>query len=81
VEVKQLVGKIYIGVACGELFPLELKKKSMEEGLLVVFPDDDHYKVEAPQEQGWDPVINTQTGFNFSRNFATGFFPVNPGGI
>ncbi|CAG8573416.1 952_t:CDS:2 [Paraglomus brasilianum] len=49
-EFKQLVGKEYIGVACGSLFPLELRRKSMEEGLVVVFPSGNRYKVEAPQE-------------------------------
>ncbi|CAG8458463.1 11162_t:CDS:2 [Paraglomus brasilianum] len=49
-EFKQLFGKEYIGVACSSLFPLELRRKSMEEGLVVVFPSGNRYKVEAPQE-------------------------------
>ena len=47
---KKLVGKEFIGVACGSSFPLELRQKSMEEGLMVVFPGGNRYKVEAPQE-------------------------------
>ena len=49
-EFKQLVRKEYIGVVCGSLFPLKLRRKSMEEGLMVVFPGGNRYKVEAPQE-------------------------------
>ena len=47
---KNLIGKEYIGIACGSLYPEELRRKSMNKGLMVVFPSGNRYKVEAPQE-------------------------------
>jgi hypothetical protein len=72
-EFKQLVGKEYIGVACGSLlFPLELRRKSMEKGLVVVFPSGDRYKVEAPQELNPSTHPSTQE-LNPSTQLRCGF--------
>jgi hypothetical protein len=50
VKFKKLMGKQYIGVACGTLFTGELRSESMKKGLVVVNPSSNRYKVEAPQE-------------------------------
>ncbi|CAI2166123.1 11210_t:CDS:2 [Funneliformis geosporum] len=49
-EFKRLMGKQYVGVACGTLFTDELRSESMNKGLVVVYPCGNRYKVEAPQE-------------------------------
>lgn len=48
-EFKKLMGKQYVGVACGTLFADELRSESMNKGLVVVYPSGNRYKVEAPQ--------------------------------
>ncbi|RHZ86671.1 hypothetical protein Glove_48g67 [Diversispora epigaea] len=49
-EFKKLLGKQYIGVACGSLFPEELRTQSMNKlGLIVVYPSGNRYKVEVPE--------------------------------
>lgn len=49
-EFKKLMGKQYVGVACGTLFTGELRSESMKKGLVVAYPSGNRYKVEAPQE-------------------------------
>ncbi|PKB97888.1 hypothetical protein RhiirA5_367267 [Rhizophagus irregularis] len=49
-EFKQLSDKELVGVACGSLFPEELKRKSVELGLVVVYPDGGRYSVGMPKK-------------------------------
>jgi hypothetical protein len=49
-EFKKLLGKQYIGVACGMLFTDELRSRSINKGLVVAFLSGNQYKVEGPQE-------------------------------
>jgi len=45
-----LLDKNYIGVACGSLFPEDLRRQSIEEfGLIVVYPSGDRFNVEMPE--------------------------------
>ncbi|CAI2176233.1 10196_t:CDS:2 [Funneliformis geosporum] len=50
VKFKDLIGKQYIGIACGSLYPEKLRRMSIDKGLIVVFPSGNRYKVEAPHE-------------------------------
>ncbi|CAI2195337.1 9751_t:CDS:2, partial [Funneliformis geosporum] len=49
-EFKKLLGKQYVGVACGTFFTNELRSISKDKGLIVVFPSGNRYKAEMPQE-------------------------------
>ncbi|CAG8717405.1 15263_t:CDS:2, partial [Funneliformis caledonium] len=49
-EFKQLSDKELVGVACGLLFPEALRQKSVELGLVVVYPDGGRYYVGMPKK-------------------------------
>jgi hypothetical protein len=49
-EFKKLMGKQFVGVACGTSFADKLRSESMNKGLVVVYPSGSRYKVDAPQE-------------------------------
>ena len=49
VEFKQLSNMECIGVACGSLFPIELRQKSVNElGLIIAYPGGGRYCVDLP---------------------------------
>ena len=58
VEFKQLSNMECIGVACGSLFPIELRQKSVNElGLIIAYPRGGRYRVDLPSNmdecQSW----------------------------
>ncbi|RIA86763.1 hypothetical protein C1645_828802 [Glomus cerebriforme] len=47
-EFKELMDKIYFGVACGSFFSPELRLNSKNLGLIVVYPGGNHFNVNFP---------------------------------
>ncbi len=57
-EFKQLSDKEYIGVACGSLFPEELRLQSVNElGLIIAYPGGDRYCVEVPEKYEFHEIV------------------------